>query len=113
MVRAIIVVFIRDTRAWSDQTHLAPNDVEYLRQLVQSQGSQQKSARDEPWIAGGIQFLHRDVGVHQAVQIILVNPGVRFHAHGSEFENSESAATKSYPLLPEQDRTRGNRFDQD
>src|SRR6266851_5282703 len=82
---------------WSraDQIHVATDDIDELRQLIESKSAQPRS----------------DPG--DAVEIVLspFRDRVLNRLHGSEFDEMEGSRSPSQPCLAEQDWTTGIQFD--
>ena len=76
-------------RTRTDQGHLAPEDVQQLRQFVDTCRSQQPANGRYPRIVAR--------GLHHSGPVFL-------HGHGAEFEHHELLAIKSLSELPENNR---------
>ena len=96
--RAVVLHVFNPLRARADQRHLAPKDVEKLRQLVDARAAQHAAdGRDAR------------VVVHGELCAILL----RIHDHGAEFDERKPLAVLGVPLLPVEHRPAVVRLDGD
>ena len=101
---SIALEFNHGARAAAHQAHLAAEDVQYLRQLIQTCGPKEASARNEARIQG-VQFRHGSVIHDQFFQILFMCSRLGIHPHGPKFEDHELFAPVTNPALPVKRRT--------
>ena len=89
---------------WTNQSHLTSQDVEQLRKLVQTRGSQQPAQWNQARIAESIELCHGDGRAQKLFKMSFMRACVGVHHHGSEFEALERLSEKSDPFLPEKYR---------
>src|SRR4051812_32620891 len=98
-------------RPGPDQAHLAPENVEELRQLIETGGTEKPSAADQARVAGCVELRHRDVRLHQPLEIRLMDACLDVHLHGAELEKHEAAAGVSDAFLPIKNRAGRRKLD--
>src|SRR5262245_37347390 len=91
---------------WANQRHLSPQHIPELRKLVQARSAEKipewRHARvvydlEHRPLVGSIHPACLDI----ALDVLLMNPVIGVHAHGSELEHHERSAALSHALLPE------------
>src|SRR5215831_17670331 len=86
-------------RAGPDQRHVAEQDVEQLRKLVQRPPAQPGTGPGDPWVP--VQLEQRPIPVVLRQQLRLPRLGV--HHHGPELPHAERLPILAGPGLPEED----------
>ena len=103
------LVLVEDQRARADETHLAGDDVEQLRKLVQ--GGSPKPAPDAGHARIGGDLEQPLLGLVAIPQRVLQVLGVG--DHGAELEHVEASAMAANAQLAEEDRTAAVELDGD
>src|SRR5690606_16084656 len=81
--------------AWSDPAHLAREDIDDLRELVDAKLSQEDTN-----------------GCHSRILVFCVAmPVLLAHLHGAQLEDLENATAKAHALLHEEDRAPAGELD--
>ena len=90
-------------RAGADEAHVALQDVEQLRQLVEARPAQHVADPGDPGVTGELEQRAGAlvVGLHGG------EAGLGVDAHRAELEHPELAVAQADPLLAEEDRTAG------
>ena len=97
---AISQHFVRYGRPRADKTHLTLQDVEQLRQLVETRTAKPSTERSEPRVVSD--FEHRTLQVVEGAQLALAAVGVLHHR--SKFIEPEQTSIEANADLPEQHR---------
>src|SRR5262249_41245330 len=91
MPEGIALEFIRDRRSWSYERHIAPKDVEKLRQLVKAAFAKYSADARDAWVilnliraVGPIQFLG-----YELPNVFLVDARITVHVHRAKLQESE------------------------
>src|SRR6185312_4848638 len=102
-----ILRFVLDARARSDERHVAAQDVDQLRQLIEARLAEPvATARDR---VAAIELVDAVVrlgrpGIHRLPDVLLVHRGVDVDLHRAELQRGELAAALPQARLLEEDR---------
>jgi len=100
VVEVVLLVFIDRRRAGANESHVAPEDVDALREFVDAGSAEEASDRQDPGIV--VDFEHQTVHLVLCEQVFFAVFSV--HVHGTEFVETEAAAVHADALLMEEDR---------
>src|SRR5204863_6991961 len=106
----VVLKFEGGTRSRSDQAHVTAEDVEELRQFIQSRRPQKAPPGNDPVIPH-VQFCHRYSIAHQPLEVPFMPRSLGMHFHAPEFENHEGPASEPNPFLPVKNGTGGRNLD--
>src|SRR5271157_6431679 len=110
--------FVGERRPRADEGHIALQDIQELRQLIEAGSAQKAPDGCDAWVGGefvsGLAFrrLAETVG-NAALYIFLVDGGVVVDAHGPELQEVALSAVLPEPLLTKEDRSFGSELDDD
>src|SRR5215211_2541175 len=103
-----VLVLVQDERTRAHEAHLADDDVEKLRQLVQRKASQELADTCYARVAEDLEHPRVAAWNEMPVEMReLVLPVLGVGVHRAELEDSEGAARGAYSHLPEEDGPRG------
>jgi hypothetical protein len=113
IVPAVAVAFAIDDRTGADDAHLAAQDIEQLRKLVDARLAQKRADRGDARIVAQLMVTLPlgtcgEIGFQQLAEHLL-----RVDDHGAELEAAKGLSGASKPPVREEDRARiGNRDQQ-
>ena len=102
-----MLVFVWNARSGPHNAHLPTQNVQELRQFIQTSRTQERAQWDQPRIAFGINLRHGLFRVNQLFEIVFVNVAVCAGFHGSEFQTGETPPVVAHALLAEKNRSLG------
>ena len=106
MVRQEMLGLVVDARARANQRHVAPKDVDQLRQLVKARPSEPAAALRHGLVALElVETVHRrrNAGIHRALDVLAVHGGIDVDLHRPELQGRELALVLPEPCLTEED----------
>ena len=101
--RLVQVKFILDAGTRPDDAHLTPEDVDDLRQFIQSGGADPVATRNQPVILARVQLRHGRRRLDQIFDMRLVADRARIRLHRPELEDREGPAAIADAFLAEED----------
>lgn len=97
----VLFKFVHHAGAGANQTHIAKEHVDDLRQFIDAECPQDPATRNEPGITLGVQLHHRRIGNHKLREMVLMYLRVRADSHRAKLEYPKPASAKTDPALSE------------
>src|SRR5688572_29268911 len=111
--QGVVLEFISDGRPWSDKRHLAAQDVDELRQLIEAALAEEVSERRNARIISHLESALAAIQLFcdQTPDVFLVNRRVVIGVHGPEFQEGELLPKLTNAFLAKQHRSPRGQFD--
>lgn len=106
----VLLQFERCAGAGTDETHFASENIDELRQLVEAEGANDATERDDAWVCG-IELPHGGVALLELAEIALVGIGFRPDPHGPELVAMEATSAVADTFLDEKQRPGRDQLD--
>lgn len=97
--RFVTFKFVWQAWTWPHQTHVSSNNIEELRQFVQTRSTQQTPQGYQPRITSFIELCHWRIVSDQVCEMSLMSLGFRIHFHASKLEDHEEPSAMTHALL--------------